>query len=88
MWQALLRQPVSCWRLPARRSNRQGRSRGPNAPLGAERPLLVIGFMGGRVKADNLVHKEAVVARDLQQKDGSRVRGVYVRQSRGWPAIV
>ena len=47
---------------------------GPAAALGAERPLLVIGFMGGRVKADNLVHKEAVVARDLQQKDGSRVK--------------
>ncbi len=42
--------------------------------MGAERPLLVIGFMGGRVKADNLVHKEAVVARDLQRQDGSRVK--------------
>ncbi len=35
----------------------------------ASRPLLVVGFMGGRVKATNLVHKEAVVARDLQQKN-------------------
>ncbi len=45
----------------------------PTAP-GVTQPLLVIGFMGGRVKADNLVHKEAVVARDLQQHDGSQVK--------------
>ncbi len=38
------------------------------------RPLLVVGFMGGRVKADNMVHKEAVIARDLQQRDGGKVR--------------
>jgi hypothetical protein len=45
-----------------------------NVGHGAARPLLVLGFMGGRVKADNLVHKEAVIARDLQQQDGSRVK--------------
>jgi hypothetical protein len=32
------------------------------------RPLIVIGFMGGNVKAGNLVHKEAQVARDLQKR--------------------
>jgi pimeloyl-ACP methyl ester carboxylesterase len=30
--------------------------------------LIVIGFMGGRVSAGNLVHKEALVARALQQR--------------------
>ncbi len=39
-----------------------------------QRPLLVVGFMGGRVRADNLVHKEAVIARQLQQRDGDRVK--------------
>jgi hypothetical protein len=29
--------------------------------------LIVIGFMGGRVRADDLVHKEARMAKDLQQ---------------------
>ena len=31
-------------------------------------PLIVIGFMGGRVHAQNLVHREAMVAKDLQQR--------------------
>ena len=43
-------------------------------PVSEARPLLVLGFMGGRVHADNLVHKEAVIARDLQQRDGSRIK--------------
>ena len=30
-------------------------------------PLIVIGFMGGNVHASNLIHREAVVARELQQ---------------------
>jgi hypothetical protein len=30
-------------------------------------PLIVIGFMGGRVGADNLVHKEALLARNLDR---------------------
>ena len=30
--------------------------------------LIVIGFMGGNVRAGNLVHREALVARDLQQR--------------------
>jgi hypothetical protein len=29
-------------------------------------PLIVIGFMGGRVHATNLVHKEALIAKELQ----------------------
>jgi pimeloyl-ACP methyl ester carboxylesterase len=30
--------------------------------------LIVIGFMGGRVSADNLVHREALVAQELQKR--------------------
>jgi hypothetical protein len=36
-------------------------------------PALVVGFMGGRVKSSNFVHKEAVIARDLQQHNGDRM---------------
>ena len=35
--------------------------------------LIVIGFMGGNVSADNLAHREAVVARELQQKNPKNV---------------
>jgi hypothetical protein len=44
------------------------------APAVGRRPsdvsgrLIVIGFMGGRVSAGNLVHREALVARELQQR--------------------
>jgi len=30
--------------------------------------LIVVGFMGGRVSAGNLLHKEALLAKDLQQR--------------------
>ena len=33
----------------------------------ASHPLIVIGFMGGRVSATNLIHKEALLAKELQQ---------------------
>jgi hypothetical protein len=42
-------------------------------PERIEHPLLVVGFMGGRVKANNFAHKEAVIARDLQQHNGNRI---------------
>lgn len=32
-------------------------------------PLLVVGFMGGRIKADNMLHQEAVIAQNLQRKN-------------------
>ena len=35
--------------------------------------LIVIGFMGGRVKGNNLIHQEAVVAKELQDLDPGRV---------------
>lgn len=35
--------------------------------------LIVIGFMGGRVKGDNLIHKEALLAKELQEAYPLRV---------------
>jgi hypothetical protein len=32
------------------------------------RQLIVIGFMGGDVRANNLIHREALMAKDLQQR--------------------
>jgi hypothetical protein len=42
----------------------------PAGNLSGERfeRLMVIGFMGGRVRADNLVHEEARMAKDLQAR--------------------
>lgn len=37
-------------------------------PFPASRRLIVIGFMGGHVSANNLVHREALLAKDLQQR--------------------
>jgi len=34
--------------------------------LAISRQLIVIGFMGGRVRGSNLVHREALLAKDLQ----------------------
>ncbi len=31
--------------------------------------MLVIGFMGGHIRADNMLHLEAVIARDLQTRN-------------------
>ena len=42
-------------------------------PHAAARPLIVIGFMGGNVRASNLVHKEAQLAQDLQKRFPSAV---------------
>jgi hypothetical protein len=38
-------------------------------PPAVVRPLIVIGFMGGNVSADNLLHREALVAKELQQSN-------------------
>jgi hypothetical protein len=37
-------------------------------PQPETRPLIVIGFMGGRIHAGNLAHKEALIARDLDRR--------------------
>jgi hypothetical protein len=47
---------------PAAVSNAAG------VPLEMSRRLILIGFMGGHIKADNFVHMEARVARQLQQR--------------------
>jgi hypothetical protein len=39
-----------------------------DAAGGAPQRLIVIGFMGGRVDAGNLVHREARLAKDLQER--------------------
>jgi hypothetical protein len=44
-----------------------GRSVTAQKPHAASGQLIVIGFMGGNVSGGNLVHREALVARDLQQ---------------------
>jgi hypothetical protein len=31
-------------------------------------PLIVVGFMGGRVRGNNLVHREALMAKELEQR--------------------
>ncbi len=36
-------------------------------------PLIVVGFLGGNVKAANMVHKEAQLARHLQLRYGSAI---------------
>jgi hypothetical protein len=52
-----------------------------------QRPLLVVGFMGGRVKAKNFVHKEAVIARDLQQRNGDRLTALTFANHDGMLAL-
>ncbi len=43
-------------------------------PVNPPPPLLVVGFLGGRVRADNMVHREASLGRDLQQRDGNSIQ--------------
>jgi hypothetical protein len=40
----------------------------PDALCKRREPLIVIGFMGGRVRAGNLVHKEALLVRNLDRQ--------------------
>jgi hypothetical protein len=42
----------------------------------ARQPLIVIGFMGGRVRANNFAHGEARLARDLNQRYPGAVHAV------------
>jgi hypothetical protein len=41
---------------------------GNNDPSATLRKLIVIGFMGGNVRANDFVHREASMAKDLQQR--------------------
>ena len=43
-------------------------SEAASIPLTTDRRLIVIGFMGGRIKGDNFVHTEARLGKELQQR--------------------
>jgi len=49
---------------------------GSHAPCLPPAPLIVIGFMGGHVRAGNLVHREARLARDLERRYPNAVRAM------------
>jgi pimeloyl-ACP methyl ester carboxylesterase len=49
---------------------------GLDAPCRPSAPLIVIGFMGGHVRAGNLVHREARLARDLERRYPNAVRAM------------
>jgi pimeloyl-ACP methyl ester carboxylesterase len=44
-------------------------------------PLIVIGFMGGHVRAGNLVHREALLVRDLERRYPTAVRAMTFANS-------
>jgi pimeloyl-ACP methyl ester carboxylesterase len=52
-----------------------------NAPCRAPAPLIVIGFMGGHVRAGNLVHREALLVRDLERRYPNAVRAMTFANS-------
>ena len=47
-----------------------------DAPCRPPAPLIVIGFMGGHIRAGNLVHREALLARDLERRYPNAVRAM------------
>jgi pimeloyl-ACP methyl ester carboxylesterase len=49
---------------------------GFDAPCRLPAPLIVVGFMGGHVRAGNLVHREARLARDLDRRYPNAVRAM------------
>jgi pimeloyl-ACP methyl ester carboxylesterase len=49
---------------------------GSDATCRPPAPLVVIGFMGGHVRAGNLVHREARLARDLERRYPNAVRAM------------
>jgi len=50
-------------------------------------PLIVVGFMGGDVRASNLVHREASMARDLQRRYPQGVRALVFANRDGSAAL-
>ena len=50
-------------------------------------PLIVIGFMGGNVHAGNLIHREALVARELEQHDPLRLHAAVFANHDGESAL-
>lgn len=49
--------------------------------------LLVIGFMGGRIKADNMIHQEAQIAANLQQRNHGAVKALTFANHDGGRAL-
>ena len=58
-----------------------------NALVGPPMPLIVVGFMGGDVRASNLVHREASMARDLQRRYPQGVRAMVFANRDGSAAL-
>ena len=59
---------------------------GAKAPM-APQKLIVIGFMGGNVRPDNLVHREARLTQDLQLGYPSAIHAEIFANSRGEQAF-
>lgn len=57
------------------------------APARADSPLIVIGFMGGRVSAGNVVHREARVAKDLEREYPGAVKAMMFANRDGAAAM-
>jgi hypothetical protein len=57
----------------SQRDSQLGSQPGLQRGVACPEPLIVIGFMGGRVRAMNLVHKEALLVRDLNRRYPSAV---------------
>ena len=68
--------------LPGARAQ-QASPRLPAGKPATTSPLIVIGFMGGNVQADNLVHREALLAQELQQRYPQRLH-VAVFANHDW----
>jgi hypothetical protein len=56
----------------------------PSEPL---RKLIVIGFMGGNVRANDLVHREASMAKDLQHRYPLRLHAAVFANGDGHAAL-
>jgi hypothetical protein len=56
-------------------------------PSEPARKLIVIGFMGGNVRANDLVHREASMAKDLQQRYPLRLHAAVFANSDGHAAL-
>lgn len=54
----------------------------------SSRPLrLIVGFMGGRVRANNLLHMEATVAQDLRDRNGKDLKVLVFANHDGGAAL-
>ncbi|MFN2974219.1 hypothetical protein [Terriglobus aquaticus] len=60
----------------------------PSNARPAIRPLrLIVGFMGGRVHADNLLHKEATIAQDLREPAADNLHVLVFANHNGGSAL-